>query len=135
MYKRQDVNSYINTKKSRMVTLETILPLLEKGDWFAVIDPRDAYFHTTFSSDNQHFLHFARSEDIYEFKVLPFDLSMAPRVFTKCMALVGACFRLWAITVFPYMDDWLMVADSKSKAEKKTSHSVLVSMSTWKSHI
>lgn len=29
----RDVNSYINTKKFRMVTLETILLLLKKGDW------------------------------------------------------------------------------------------------------
>ncbi|XP_015267913.1 PREDICTED: SRC kinase signaling inhibitor 1 [Gekko japonicus] len=45
--------------------------------------------------------------------VLPFGLASAPRVFTKTMVVVAAFLHLQGISVYPYINDWLLVADSR----------------------
>ena len=44
--------------------------------------------------------------------VLPFGLTSASWVFTKAMAMVAAHLQRSVVTVFPYLDDWLMKAGS-----------------------
>lgn len=51
----------------------------------------------------------------YQFTVLPFDLSATLRVFTKCMAVVAAFLQRLGGHVFPYLDDWLLRDQSKSR--------------------
>ncbi|XP_026513251.2 disintegrin and metalloproteinase domain-containing protein 2-like [Terrapene carolina triunguis] len=41
----------------------------------------------------------------------------APRVFTKCMAVVAAFLRRHGIQVFPYLDDWLIKGRSRGQVE------------------
>lgn len=38
-------------------------------------------------------------------QVLPSDVTAAPRVFAKCLAMVAAHLRTGAIQVFPYLDN------------------------------
>ena len=96
------LNKFIAYRRFRMVTLERILPLLQQGDWFVVIDLSDAYFHINIRHDHCCFLRFSLGSKCYEFSALPFGLSTAPRVFTKCMAPVAAFLRTRGIAVFPY---------------------------------
>ena len=49
------------------------------------IDLIDAYFHIIIHQDYRKFLWFQTRDTFYQFKVLPFDLSPAPWVFTKVM--------------------------------------------------
>uniref|UniRef100_A0A803TRP3 ribonuclease H n=1 Tax=Anolis carolinensis TaxID=28377 RepID=A0A803TRP3_ANOCA len=107
------LNNYINPKKFRMVTLSTILPLLPDGAWFASIDLKDAYFHVAIAPQHHRYLAFMVAQKAFCFRVLPFGISIAPRVFTKVMAVVAAHLRLQGITVYPYIDDWLLVARSR----------------------
>ena len=39
----RDLNQYILHKKFRMLTLDSILPLLSQGNWFVTIDLQDVY--------------------------------------------------------------------------------------------
>lgn len=103
-----------------MTSLETILPLLQKHDWFIVIDLTYAYFHITIRHVHHKFLRFTLQNSIYQFKSLLFGLSTAPRVFMKCMAPVVAHLRLQGITIFPYLDNWLLVAPSRDQVLKGT---------------
>ncbi|KAJ1126444.1 hypothetical protein NDU88_004851 [Pleurodeles waltl] len=48
----------------------------------------------------------------YQFAVLLFDLTSAPQVFTKVMAVVTADLRREGVSAFPYLDDWLIKAKS-----------------------
>lgn len=43
----------------------------------------------------------------YQYTALPFDLSSAPIIFTKCMALMTAVPQIRGIHVFLYLDNWL----------------------------
>ncbi|KAF7241227.1 Transient receptor potential cation channel subfamily V member 6 [Varanus komodoensis] len=108
------LNRFITPKKFRMTMLQNILPLLGRGDWFASLDLKDAYFHISIHPRHRRFLGFAVDSAIYEFKVLPFGLVTAPRVFSKCTAPVCAHLRLRGIRIYPYLDDWLLVSDTKA---------------------
>ncbi|KAF7246105.1 Transposon Ty3-I Gag-Pol polyprotein [Varanus komodoensis] len=99
------LNRFITPKKFRMATLQSILPLLGRGDWFASLDLKDAYFHISIHPSYRHFLHFAVDSEIYEFNVLPFGLATAP---------VCAHLRLRGIRIYPYLDDWLLVSDTEA---------------------
>ncbi len=46
---------------------------------------RTAYFHIQVAPHNRRFLRFAFERVAYQYKVLPFGLSLAPRTFTRCM--------------------------------------------------
>ena len=44
----------------------------------------------------------------YQFRAMPFGITVAPRVFTKLMAAVGGHLRSQQIHIFMYLDDWLV---------------------------
>lgn len=96
-----------------MLALHQIYPHLQKGDWMFSIDLQDAYFHVPITPRHRKFLHFMVGTKHYQYKVLPFGLKSAPRVFTKCMAVVAAVLRLQGLFVYPYLDDWLLKGSSQ----------------------
>ena len=95
-----------------MLTLDTTIPLLSWGDWFSIINLRDAYFHISIHPSHQKYLRFQFKNVVYQFCSFPFGLSTAPRTFTKCMAPIVAFLRLQGINIYPYIDDWLIVSTS-----------------------
>ena len=109
----------------------SILPILQECNWFAVIDLGDAYFHITIRQDNGKFLQFCLGQTTYKFKALPFGLSTAPWVFTKCMAPVAAHLLTLGILVFPYIDDWLLIAPSHSQALHDVNLTLSLSLSEY----
>ena len=50
---------------------------------------------------------------VYQFRVLPFGLSTAPREFTKTLAPVVHLLRSRGIQVHAYLDDWIIRASTK----------------------
>ncbi|KAI2660482.1 ORF V: Enzymatic polyprotein [Labeo rohita] len=82
-------------------------------DWFAAIDLKDAYFHVSILPRHRPFLRFAFEGRAYQYKVLPFGLSLSPRVFTKIAK--AALSPLWqmGIRILNYLDDWLLIAHSR----------------------
>ncbi|KAF7245178.1 Kinesin-like protein KIF13A [Varanus komodoensis] len=109
----RNLNKFIVPKKFRMAALQNILPLLRREDWFASLDLKDTYFHISIHPSYRRFLRFAVANQLYEFTVLPFGLATAPRACTKCMAPVCAFLCLQGIQIYPYLDDWLLVSQSR----------------------
>uniref|UniRef100_A0ACB8FQ75 Uncharacterized protein n=1 Tax=Sphaerodactylus townsendi TaxID=933632 RepID=A0ACB8FQ75_9SAUR len=52
-----------------------------------------------------------------EYIVLPFVLFTASRVFTTCIAPTIVYLCLQGCTIYPYLDNWLVVADSEVQLE------------------
>ncbi|XP_078243361.1 uncharacterized protein LOC144587247 [Pogona vitticeps] len=118
----RSLNKFLKPRKFKMVTLESILHLLRQGDWFVVLDLKDAYFHVTIHKSHRKYLRLLFNNTIFQFLALPFGLSTAPRTFTTCMAPVAAYLRLQGIQVFPYINDWLIVSTSKHQALEDTQY-------------
>ncbi|KAL0179664.1 hypothetical protein M9458_025106, partial [Cirrhinus mrigala] len=96
----------------KMLTLKHILTCVRLQDWFVAIDLKDAYFHVSILPRHRPFLRFAFEGRAYQYKVLPFGLSLSPRVFTKVAEAALAPLRVMGIRILNYLDDWLILAHS-----------------------
>ena len=99
-----------------MLTLKQLLTAINPGDWFVTIDLTDAYFHVAIHPDHRQFLRFAFEGKAYEYRVLPFGLSLAPRTFTKCVEAALAPLRERDIRILAYLDDWALAASTREQA-------------------
>ncbi|MGL5643349.1 MAG: reverse transcriptase domain-containing protein, partial [Metamycoplasmataceae bacterium] len=95
--------------KFKMLTLKFIIAQIRAGDWFVSIDLKDAYFHIQVTPRHRKFLRFAFEGKVFQYRVLPFGLALAPRTFTKCMDAALAPLRLQGIRILNYLDDWLLL--------------------------
>ena len=74
------------------------------------LDLKDAYLHVPIHPSHWRYFWFAlRNAEgaltVYQWKVLPFGLASAPRVFTKILAPVAAHLHLQGCLMYPYIDD------------------------------
>ncbi len=67
----------------KMLTQRRMIKCIQPQDWFAAIDLKDAYFHVSILPRHRPFLRFAFEGRAWQYRVLPFGLSLSPRVFTK----------------------------------------------------
>ena len=111
----RQLNRALVKRQFRMLTTRKILAQVRHGDWFMSIDLKDAYFQIQIASHHRRFLRFAFEGQAYQYTVLPFGLSLAPRTFTKCMDAALAPLRLRGMRVMNYLDDWLILARSRSE--------------------
>ena len=78
----KNLNAHIHTPHFRINTTSSVLSSVEKGDYSFKIDLQDAYFHVPIHPSSRKYLRFAFENKVYQFRVLPFGLNTAPRVFT-----------------------------------------------------
>ena len=114
------LNRYLLKFNFKMLTPTTLVRLIRQGDWFTSIDLEDAYFHIPIYPPHRKFLRFGFEGKRYEYLVLPFGLSLSPRVFVKCAQAALAPLRQRGLRVASYIDDWLLCADSAVDAAAQT---------------
>ncbi len=71
---------YVRIYKCRMLTHASLLRLVCQGDWFTSVDLKDAYFHIPIYLLHRKYLRSVFLSVCYEYRVLPFGLSLSPRV-------------------------------------------------------
>ncbi|KAL0182889.1 hypothetical protein M9458_022264, partial [Cirrhinus mrigala] len=97
----------------KMLTLKHILTCVRAQDWFVATDLKDTYFHVSILPRHRPFLWFAFEGLAFQYKVLPFGLSLLPHVFTKVMEAALAPLREVGIRILNYLNDWLILAHSQ----------------------
>ncbi len=79
------LNRSVLIERFKMETASTIRSAIRPGDWAVSIDLQDAYLHVPIRRSSRKYLRFVSEGRCYQFTVLPFGLSTAPRVFTILM--------------------------------------------------
>ena len=105
-------NHYMHIPSFKMPTLKNVWQLIQQGDFAFSIDLQDAYLHVPIVKHHHHFLHFVWHNVPYRWKVLPFGLATAPRVFTSLTKPILFC-HCKGLHIVIYLDDILVLICSK----------------------
>ena len=95
------LNGFVQLTPFRMETVTSVLASLREGDFFALIDLKDAYFQILIHRLSSKWLRFVSGGVVYQFRALCFGLSTAPQVFTNVfepifgLMLTGSVFSIW----------------------------------------
>ncbi|XP_030008050.1 uncharacterized protein LOC115431636 [Sphaeramia orbicularis] len=109
------LNKFLRPLKCKMLSIPRVKQAVLVGDWFATVDLKDAYFQIPIWEGHRRFLRFAFDGKIFEFCVLPFGISLAPRTFTRCMDATLGPLRRQGLRILNYLDDWLICAQTEEQ--------------------
>ncbi|XP_062372037.1 uncharacterized protein LOC134059609 [Sardina pilchardus] len=109
------LNRFLKVFRFHMLTTAEVLRTVARGEWFTSVDLKDAYFHVPIAPHHRQFLRFAFQGRHFQFRVLPFGLSLSPRVFTRCVTAALSHLQSRGMKILPYLDDWLICAPSQSQ--------------------
>ncbi|XP_029998122.1 uncharacterized protein LOC115424868 [Sphaeramia orbicularis] len=116
----RDLNVFLKVLPFYMLTTREVVHAISPGDWFTSIDLKDAYFHVPITPRHWRFLRFAFQGKHFQFRVLPFGLSLSPRVFSRCVAAALSPLQAQELRILPYLDDWLICAATRDQAVRDT---------------
>ncbi len=99
----------------KMLMQNLIFGCIRPQVWSAASDLKDPYFHVSILPRHRPFLRFAFEGRAYQYKVLPFGLSLSPRVFTKVAEAALVPLREQGVRILNYLDDWLILVQSQDQ--------------------
>lgn len=102
------LNQYILPKPFRMETVRSVRQLILPNDWAVSIDLTGVYLHILIHRGSRKYLSFTFDNQVFQFRALPFSMSLSPWVFSKLMDIIAAYLRLRSISPFPYLNNWLV---------------------------
>jgi hypothetical protein len=103
------LNRYLPRIPFKMETMKTICNLLQKGHYMTSIDLTDAFLHVLVHETSKRYLRFHWNNNTYQFRTIPFGLSLSPMVFTKILKPVLKWARRSGIMISAYLDDLLVI--------------------------
>lgn len=102
------LNTYLVVPHFKMETNRSIRASLLQGMYTTSLDLTDAYFHCPIAPSYRKYLRFMWQDKVFQFKALPFGLSIAPLVFTKLFQAAIAHLHSQSIQIHAYLDDSLL---------------------------
>ena len=106
-------NHFKHIPSFKMPTLKNVWQLIQQGDFAFSIDLQNAYLHVAIAKHHLHFLHFVWHNVPYQWKVLPFGLPTAPRVFISLMKPILFLSHCKGLHMVIYLDGILVLVCSK----------------------
>ena len=102
------LNEYVTKVNFKMETSSTVQVALADAKWAVTLDLKDAFFHIPMHPKARPFLRFMSQNKVWQFKVLPFGLTVAPFLFTWVMRPVVKELRRQGIRVHIYLDNMII---------------------------
>lgn len=102
------LNIHLVYKHFKMQSLQSILGCICQGDLLTSMDIKEAYLYVLIRPSHRWFQRFYFAGHHYQYRILPFGLSSAPRTFTKMLAAVAAYLRPLPVRLQCYLDDILI---------------------------
>ena len=113
-------NRYMHIPSFKIPTLKNVWQLFQQGDYAFSIDLQDAYLHVPIVKHHCRFLRFVWHNVPYQWKVLPFGLTTAPRVFTSLTKPILFLCHHKGLHIVIYLDDILVLVRSKRAGKGHT---------------
>ena len=107
------LNRFLPKEKFKMEGLHTARSLLRSGDYMMKLELKGAYYAVPIHQDSRKYLRFQFEGTTFEFRCLPFGLSLAPWVFTRILRPVVAKLRSEGVRTVIYLDDLLLIHQKK----------------------
>ena len=112
------LNKFVDHFHFKMEGINVLKEMVRKGDFFTKIDLQDAYLTIPIHPGDRKFLQFMWEGSLFQFSCLCFGLSSAPWSFTKILKPVVAALRKRGIRIIVYLDDFLILNQSKEGAQR-----------------
>ena len=106
------LNRHITPFKFKMTTVSSVRLALRSGCYMASLDLKDAYWHVPIAKSFRPYLAFSAGGRIFQFRVMPFGLNIAPRIFSRMLRPVHQALVREGVQIFMYLDDWMIYASS-----------------------
>ena len=107
------LNRFVDKVRFKMETASSVRAAIQPFDWATSLDLRDAYFHVLIHPKSRPWLRFTWANRIFQFRALPFGLSLSPWVFTRVTRELAIVLRRRGIRIRMYLDDWLVLSQSR----------------------
>ena len=98
------MNQYIKKQPFKLETVKSVRQSLLVNDWTVSIDLTDVPIHPRC----RKYLRFMFENQVFQFTALFFGMSLTPWILTKLMDVIEDHLRQCVISLFPYLDDWLI---------------------------
>ena len=112
------INNFLIKHKVKYEDWKIALSYFQKSSFMITFDLKSGYHHIEIHSDHLRFLGLAwkfpgeASIRYFVFTVLPFGLSSAPYIFTKCLKPLEKYWRFNGVNIALFLDDgWLIHSD------------------------
>lgn len=118
------LNKFIRYHHFKMEGIQVARTMIREQDWFCKIDLKDAYHSVSLSPRAKQHLGFKSKGRVYQFQVLPFGLTSAPRMFTKLMTAAVKPLREEGIRLVFYLDDILIMGRTEEETRSSMGRTV-----------
>ncbi|CAK1603085.1 unnamed protein product [Parnassius mnemosyne] len=115
----KELNKFIKMDDFKLEDYRTVTKLINKDDYLATIDIKDAYYMISIRLDHRKYLRFYFNDKLYQFNVLPFGLCTAPYVFTKILKPINAKLRENGLRLVQYLDDYILICSNYNECVEK----------------
>lgn len=109
------LNNFIKKDTVKFEDWKIAIQYFEKDCFMTKFDLQSGYHHIDINPSDQQYLGFSWNNQYFCFTVLPFGLSSAPYIFTKCLRPLVKFWRKNNLKVVLYLDDGLILANSQDR--------------------